>query len=48
MCGLFDGEGMGSFGWGKVIGGFVLGSISFVLVWHGDWDGLVSKLLLHY
>ena len=37
-CGLFDGEGMGGFGWWKVIGGFILGVISFVLVWHGDCD----------
>ena len=40
-CGLFDGEGMCGFGGWQVVGGFILGLISFVLVWHRDLEGKV-------
>ena len=52
--GLLDGEGVCGFGGGEVVGGFVFGSISFVLVWHGDSGSLpsaltaISELLLCY
>lgn len=45
-CGFFDGERLCGFGWGKVVGGFIFGFISFVLVWHGDCEGLVCLQLI--
>ena len=40
-CGFFYGEGMCGFGGWEVVGGLVLGLISFVLVWHCDAEALV-------
>ena len=45
-CRLFDREGMCGFGGGEVVGGFVLGLVSFVLVWHGDYEGLMRLQLV--
>ena len=52
--GFFDGQRLSGFGGWEVVGGFVVGFISFVLVWHGDGESLpsalttVSGLLMRY